>query len=450
MALSTSPLPQELVDIVIDDIQDDPASLKTCSYVSASFRRSSQRHIFSHITLLPPWNATSSTLCQNFYEVLVSAPHLASYVHCLDIIEGCDPDGGRIARDLPWVTSEKTLELVLPLLRLRHLSLHCTWPASFLVSSLRGTLKARLHDVIHSPALKSLSLGRMTFTPSAFHFFLGDCMALKELILTSVSVYSALEVENTKTFESDARPTQLESLDLVESDGEVMELLLSPQSPVDLRCLRTLSIYIYGYVGTPLHVTNLIQRPRVPLRHLNVRGLPVMGLTDFDFITAQHVRSLCIAPEGLPSWRDLFQNCSPHLENLTLELSLPYFLHCSELEWEDLVAVLTRPKMTQLREVSLKVYTDPVNWTQELKTTFAHNATRVKGFLSALSARGVLEVESIAEKAKPIVWVMTRQEEDVGSQAEDECDDDDQGWCIDGNAEGYEDGYGVEHEKEAE
>ncbi|KAJ7491198.1 hypothetical protein FB451DRAFT_1389924 [Mycena latifolia] len=389
MTLLASPVPQELIDIIVDDIQDDSATLKICSYVSPAFRRSSQRHIFSRIRLLPPWSANRPIPCKKFYELLLSAPHLASYVRFLEIIEG----DGRGARHISWIASDRTLELVLPLLQLRRLSLHCTWPNSLNAYSLPGPLKEQLHNVLHSPTLTSLSLGRMLFAPSDFHFLLGSCAGLKELTLSNVSVHSALDVDDPKTTEPDAHRAQLESLVVVESNGEIIELLLSPQSPVDLRSLHTLSIY--GYLDPP-HLEGLIQRPCATLQHLSVWDA-LRAEMNLGFFTADHkdMRSLCIAPSDLTA--HLFRNCSPRLERITIELSLANFVVVSELAWKDLANVLTRSELTHLREVTVKVcpLPDAQHWTLHSEAVFLKCTVNAKNSLSALAARVVLEVVRI-------------------------------------------------------
>ncbi|KAJ7677249.1 hypothetical protein B0H17DRAFT_121586 [Mycena rosella] len=434
-------LPQELIDIVTDNIQNDPVTLKACSYAASSFRRSSQRHLFSRIKLLPPRSAKRSTPCEKFHEVLASAPHLASYVRCLEILEGYDTDG-KPARNLPWIRSDRTLELVLPLLRLRRFSLHCTWPASLNISSLPGTLKAQFHDVLHSPTLASLSLGRIVFTPSNFHFYLDGCRSLKELTLSNVSVHSSLDVDDPETVESDALRAQLESLDVVESDGEVIDLLLSLQSPVDLRHLRTMSIY--GYLDS-LHLNDLVQRPRATLQHLGVWD-PLGLVIGFDTTQHENLRSLFIAPLTSVAWTGLLQTCSPRLQQITFELPLDIFKF-PQIATE-LAEALLCAELPHLCEVNVEVHpgyrshigSEPEQWTLLLESAFADFTAR----LTALSTiQAALQIKMIPERTTVKRWSLARPDE---AQAKDE-EDEDEGDEEDGYDEDLKGGVDVNEQE---
>ncbi|KAJ7168352.1 hypothetical protein C8R43DRAFT_984087 [Mycena crocata] len=352
MVLSPCPLPQELIDIIIDAIQDDRASLKTCSYVSFPFKKSSQRHLFSHITLLPPRSARRPTQCQKLHEILLETPHLASYSTSLEILEGYQPSVSGVSVKLPWVTSESALELVLPLLPLRRFSLFCSWPGSLLSLALPATLRTTLYDVIKSDTLTSLTLGRIIFKPADFHFFLTGCTGLKELALFAVSVHSTsgFEADDEEKIESSTHRAQLDSF-TAESDGEILDLLLSAESPVDLQCLRTLSLH--GYLAAR-HLESLIQRPHATLQHFSIKELFDDSI-DFDFTTVQHehLRSLYIAPRWSQNMGKLLQKCSPRLERIMLELSLPDF---AADQWTEVDNLLARPEMVHLCAVVIKVH----------------------------------------------------------------------------------------------
>ncbi|KAJ6546936.1 hypothetical protein B0H19DRAFT_1163113 [Mycena capillaripes] len=380
-------LPQELVDIVTDYIQDDPLTLRTCSYVSPSFRRSSQRHVFSRIRFLPPRSAKRPTLCKTFYDILVSSPRLASHVKDLEVLEGDDCT----ETSPPWVASDESLGLVLPLLQLRRFLFHCPYPRLFVVPR---TLQALFLDVFRSPTLRSLTLGRLIFTPSSLNF---SGTNLKELVLLNVSVYSGFDTERAD-LDHDANSTQLESFTAIDSNEEVLRLLLGPQSPVDLRCLSTLSLS--GNINL-LHLEAFVQRPRRTLRHLKVQD-SLATFTDFALDTAQHdnMRSLSLEARGSPSWINVFGNCSPRLERITLGLALIDFSAITQRDWTELDQVLTRPKMAHLRAVVIKVHPGYVGeeWTKITTSSFKQCADSARRHLPALSR--VLELESIPDPSR--------------------------------------------------
>ncbi|KAF5361128.1 hypothetical protein D9758_009053 [Tetrapyrgos nigripes] len=59
-------LPQEIVDQVIDDVQDDPPTLKSCSLVSRIWLPRARTHLFREIKLLPNKEERDSDNVENF------------------------------------------------------------------------------------------------------------------------------------------------------------------------------------------------------------------------------------------------------------------------------------------------------------------------------------------------------------------------------------------------
>ncbi|KAJ6588072.1 hypothetical protein B0H19DRAFT_900559, partial [Mycena capillaripes] len=47
-------LPQELVDMVVDNLHDDIPSLESCSLAARTFLASTRTHIFNKIEIKPP------------------------------------------------------------------------------------------------------------------------------------------------------------------------------------------------------------------------------------------------------------------------------------------------------------------------------------------------------------------------------------------------------------
>ncbi|PBK91862.1 hypothetical protein ARMGADRAFT_189832 [Armillaria gallica] len=74
-------LPQELVDLIMDGLQDDQSTLIACSLASRSFYHPSRRYIFRQISLGP--NSVDS-----FNTIIVASPDIPSHVHELSIQRG--------------------------------------------------------------------------------------------------------------------------------------------------------------------------------------------------------------------------------------------------------------------------------------------------------------------------------------------------------------------------
>ncbi|KAF7372031.1 hypothetical protein MVEN_00061400 [Mycena venus] len=79
--------PQELIDLILGKIiLADKETLKSCALVARSFRPTSQKMIFSDLTILPPGRDNIPAL-QRLTDVLSGSPHLALYVRTLHLIQ---------------------------------------------------------------------------------------------------------------------------------------------------------------------------------------------------------------------------------------------------------------------------------------------------------------------------------------------------------------------------
>ncbi|KAJ7832841.1 hypothetical protein B0H14DRAFT_2309282, partial [Mycena olivaceomarginata] len=84
--------PQELVDIVVNNLQDDTPSLKACSLTAHTFVPSARIHIFKRIEIMPPNDNPGSkeppsrSPCQKLLKMLNSSPHIAPFVEELSIV----------------------------------------------------------------------------------------------------------------------------------------------------------------------------------------------------------------------------------------------------------------------------------------------------------------------------------------------------------------------------
>ncbi|KAK0474931.1 hypothetical protein IW261DRAFT_535361 [Armillaria novae-zelandiae] len=105
---SDATLPQELVDIIINEIPiNDHRTLSSCALVARSWVFTSQRRLHSRIDislLESEEEGTEVTTGQRFADLLTTAPHIASFVERLSIknrdIEGIDPQS-------PWLIDSK-------------------------------------------------------------------------------------------------------------------------------------------------------------------------------------------------------------------------------------------------------------------------------------------------------------------------------------------------------
>ncbi|KAJ7366250.1 hypothetical protein DFH08DRAFT_1071810 [Mycena albidolilacea] len=203
-------IPQELVDLIMNNLHDDVPSLKSCTLTARTFVSSAQTWLFNKIEILPPRSlegSDSESSCQRFYKLLTSSPHLAPLVHELHIVLAGfetsfaydeDENGDDIqARHVPWISmSEVPLALVLPLLSIKRISLlenSSRWNSvggDFSMdwnNHLERSLKSALAAVFSSPTIESVHLrGIVVHSPAQLLSLFSEATSLKELSLSRV------------------------------------------------------------------------------------------------------------------------------------------------------------------------------------------------------------------------------------------------------------------------
>ncbi|KAJ7273036.1 hypothetical protein C8J57DRAFT_264509 [Mycena rebaudengoi] len=394
-----SVLPLELLDTIVNELRDDVMSLRAYSYASSLLRSSAQEHLFSHITLLPPQSDTKPTPCERLYRILSLSPHLASSVKCLEMVEGYTVDRDPIRRSgFTWISAGRDADLapLLDLLPLQRISLRCYNPGRLPTWLLSTRVKNSVCQALQSPILTSLHLGEIKFEPSDFYLFFDACSSLKELHLYRLS--SRIQGNPEQAF--DGLKPQLESLTISHCTEEILRNLLSPRLPLDLTHVRNLAIQ--GYV-TPNQLEDLLKRPAGTLQHLGLWDhiMPVGIVAEEKiYLFKQHtsLKSFHISSFGDNSWPLLFEHCSS-LERITIE-RLPHdFLKLSASEWKELDDLLTRPGLSNLLQVNLKVH--PGNLASPTVAGIMGNARR---YLPTLTSRGLLQVEEIPKATVPPSW----------------------------------------------
>ncbi|KAJ7614803.1 hypothetical protein FB45DRAFT_1108925 [Roridomyces roridus] len=169
-------VPQELVDLIIDDLEGDTTSLRSCCLAARTFVLPAQVHLFKKIEFHPP-EPTGGVPCRRFYEIIAVSPHLTALVQDLRIIMG----EVKYARIPSWLVTEGTLADILPLLKLRHISIvgepsHGKWirPYNLEWDQLGASLQSAMVNILSSPTLdeasnlKSLSISSVFFSSRTY------------------------------------------------------------------------------------------------------------------------------------------------------------------------------------------------------------------------------------------------------------------------------------------
>ncbi|RDB26505.1 hypothetical protein Hypma_005604 [Hypsizygus marmoreus] len=94
-----------MIDKIIDNLSKDDQTLKSCALTSSSLRPSSQKHLFSLITL------DKSLYCDRLLPLLIENPTLCTYIHeiALMIDQETDPQWLDVNKNLPCVLDMLTL-----------------------------------------------------------------------------------------------------------------------------------------------------------------------------------------------------------------------------------------------------------------------------------------------------------------------------------------------------
>jgi hypothetical protein len=150
--------PQEILDAIVSEIDDDHWALKQCSLVSRAFLPATRKPLFNDICLF------SSLRCETLYNVLIGNPSLGQlYIRVLHL------GGPGTCFERLLVNSGPTFAQVLsmlPQLRCIHADTHPNYPVDW--ASLPEASMSALAQVFKSPSLTEIDLMGMTNISTSF------------------------------------------------------------------------------------------------------------------------------------------------------------------------------------------------------------------------------------------------------------------------------------------
>ncbi|KAJ7255783.1 hypothetical protein C8J57DRAFT_1345595, partial [Mycena rebaudengoi] len=268
--------PPELVCAVIDQISpgasmdvDSNVTLRSCSLVSRPFAEASQRRLFCqlHIGAFDePDSGRAPDTSRRLAHVLISRPHLASYVKVLGL-SGKSFDYTALTLIISSLQNLRHFTLVgTPLLDLYSRTTPLIWQA----------LSGPLSVLCQLPALRHISMrGRS---------FLSKCTQLRHVKLWDLDFGWRTRPPHV---EIATTPVVLESLDVRDAPPP----LSCRGSPLNISCLRSLSL---TYVSFP-SMKSLIQANSLSLRHLSINIGYGTGVSSEDaeiVACAEHLTSI--------------------------------------------------------------------------------------------------------------------------------------------------------------
>ena len=155
-------IPQDIIDNVIAAVgEDDTDLLKRCSLVSSSFLHPIRKLLFSSVTL------ENDQSCEEIHKFLVQNPVIQSFVRSISLKHMSMPKSAQ------WMNGTSLLSILrLPLCRLecfliavdRESWMNWNW------DSFGSEMKDAILNIIHSSALKTLSLTGLTEVPITIFF----------------------------------------------------------------------------------------------------------------------------------------------------------------------------------------------------------------------------------------------------------------------------------------
>ena len=225
---STTHLPQELVDHIIDHLHDDPLALSNCARVCRGWLPTSRHHFFSKISL----KATSAhngpavpqARCKQLYAVLIQSPEIIYNIRELEICEGSPHhhhDHHPELSSTTWITTERTLTALFKMLtHLQRLDFSAT--STLYWKLLPPTFQSALWTLLSLPTLTYIRLHSWVFPDlSSLASILARCNNLTAFALSSTTIFNEGSSNSPQLHQTLLASTTIDEDSSAESGGGV-------------------------------------------------------------------------------------------------------------------------------------------------------------------------------------------------------------------------------------
>ncbi|KAJ7700512.1 hypothetical protein B0H17DRAFT_1047411 [Mycena rosella] len=404
--MARDPIPPELIDLIVDHLHADIPALKACSLAARSFVASTRPHIFRKVEVTPPLPGnTSQTSCQRLYKLLTSSPHIAPLVEDLTIVLvgsetsfEYDEDGQWLTKPhATWVMAGRTLSLVLPLLKLRRISLvenapvdwNCAGEFSMSWNQLGRTLKSALAETFSSPQLEAVHLrGIVVESPRQLLSLFSDATSLKEMALSRI--YFTQRWDQREPWpESEPWHPHLRSLLVSDVAGDsICRYLVNPR--IDLTRVNSLTVATDSEEWRDTITQHATKTGSV--EHLRLRYLPHPTSRSIIPILTANLRSIhFFALRTFQLLSTLLHVCPSdmRLETITFEGPMDFLIYLDPRPSLDDAVIQYIDRFPLLRTVEIKAFTLPSSG------PFPKWEAEVQSSLPALVRRGMLTVTEI-------------------------------------------------------
>ncbi|KAJ7743627.1 hypothetical protein B0H16DRAFT_1561138 [Mycena metata] len=221
--------PQELIDLILDEVDPtDHPTLKSCALVGRSFRPTSQKRIFSDLTILPDHG--SFLALQRLEVVLSASPHLAQHVRTLHLVQTDS------RRSYMWMQSAISAAILSVLNDVKSLRIRLRdW------DHLDPTCKQAIYSLITRSSLSSIKIDGASFPTNP------ELIALLQCFPTSLESASFSDVwTNWTDLTGNSVPLHQLRLASLQLSTHAAPLFDWAIRAVDLRCLRYLHILLHA------------------------------------------------------------------------------------------------------------------------------------------------------------------------------------------------------------
>ncbi|KAJ6508319.1 hypothetical protein C8R45DRAFT_967042 [Mycena sanguinolenta] len=335
--------PLELCDLIIQYIDDDVDTLKTCSLVSAAFCQFVQPRIFSRVTLLPPRHARGRNVCSLFHCLVTQSPHIQPYVRTLVILDINAPAG----RKQPMILEEPTLPPLLQMLpKLEGLHIHARIQWSHLEEK-NAALAAAILTALSSSDIKSIYFLGTNGLPITY---ITQSPRLKDLLLNHLELTDGLNPVMALPGSTPPPKICLRRLGL----GPGTLVPFATDYRFDMTCLRKLRVSPTHHISQHAALQTLLDRASQSLLEFECLPFPTADEEphdrDMDLSKLSSLRRLVVwVVSGIYRLQPFapFLWLTHALDSLTADSALEHIvIHLDP--WYDVVPTIDEPAWTTL------------------------------------------------------------------------------------------------------
>jgi hypothetical protein len=419
---TSSHLPQELVDHIIDHLHDDPPALSSCARVCRGWLPTSRHHFFAKISL----KATSAhngpavpqERCKQLYAVLTQSPEITYNIRELEICEGSPHhhhDHHPELSSTTWITTERTLTALFKMLtHLQRLDFSAT--SILYWKLLPPTFQSALWTLLSLPTLTYIRLHSWVFPDlSSLASILARCHNLNAFALSSTNILNEGSNNSPQLRQTslaieegveEVRPprTRLEvlTLDYV-TFGYLDYWLLSPHSLIDITSLRELRV---SHFQDATAIEKLLLTVDGSLEHFHLKPgywdgkkpfplvfkafflfwltfVNLLLVHSFNLSYNSGLRSIRLTlenPETAMHWATNLLSSITSTNTALKNVGLEFFTDLKKLEgWVDLDSLFVQPELASLRQVEIGLFAIPTH----------SDFIKVKEEMSGLESRGI-------------------------------------------------------------